>query len=197
VATTLGDVRRQHSLLGPATVASQRIRLPSNNDPRRSRLGQANYSRDTKVNKHTMKLTNENYATMYKTFSTGSVCRADLEDLGFDTSHVKDSKMEEFAQKLRDDYHGYLCKSGLESSAVALKIPLHTEVEKTNNRIAKLEQRLLNLHLAGISRKGAEAWNLGWYSAPGERIESKTTKGILVSCINRTSKKVSHRWHRR
>jgi hypothetical protein len=141
-----------------------------------------------------MKLTKENYAAMYKNFSTGSVCRADLEDLGFDTSRVKDSKMEKFAQKIRDDYYGHLSKSGLEDTAVALKIPLHPEVEKENNRIAKLEEKLLNSLLTEMSRKGAEAWNLGRYSDPGKQIESKTTKGILVSCLNRTSKKVSHKW---
>ena len=37
-------------------------------------------------------------------FEIASVCRADLEDLGYDTSKITDETMERLASKLGDDY---------------------------------------------------------------------------------------------
>ncbi|MCI0565140.1 MAG: hypothetical protein MN733_42280 [Nitrososphaera sp.] len=61
---------------------------------------------------------------IYKAFPITSVCRADLEGIGFDTSAVTDADMEELARKLADDYYDQLFWSSLEILASErLKIP--------------------------------------------------------------------------
>jgi hypothetical protein len=62
----------------------------------------------------------------YKDFPITSVCRADLENIGFDTMHLDDDTMEELARKLADDYCDQLFWSSLEILADYLKIPQRT-----------------------------------------------------------------------
>jgi hypothetical protein len=52
-----------------------------------------------------------------------SVCREDLESIGFDTRNVDDATMKELAEKLADDYCDQLFWSSLEIIADYLKIP--------------------------------------------------------------------------
>ncbi len=59
----------------------------------------------------------------YEDFPITSVCRADLESIGFDTTTVDDATMEELAEKLADDYCDQLFWSSLEIIAEYLEIP--------------------------------------------------------------------------
>jgi len=60
----------------------------------------------------------------------------------------------------------------------------------------KIEDILLYCHLDEMEREKAKGWNIGWYSSE-TRIESKTDMGILVSRINRKTKRVCHDWFAR
>ena len=59
----------------------------------------------------------------YTDFSITSVCRADLESLGFDPRTVDDGTMKELAEKLADDYCDQLFWGSLEIIAASLNIP--------------------------------------------------------------------------
>lgn len=59
----------------------------------------------------------------YKDFPITSVCRADLESIGFDTATVDDATMKELAGKLADDYCDQLFWSSLPIIADNLEIP--------------------------------------------------------------------------
>ncbi len=59
----------------------------------------------------------------YADFPITSVCRADLESIGFDASGVDDATMRELAGKLADDYCEQLFWGSLEILAEYLKIP--------------------------------------------------------------------------
>ena len=59
----------------------------------------------------------------YEDFSITSVCRADLESIGFDTTTVDDATMKALAEKLADDYCDQLFWSSLEIIAEHLEIP--------------------------------------------------------------------------
>jgi len=59
----------------------------------------------------------------YADFPITSVCRADLENVGFDASAVDDATMKELASKLADDYCDQLFWGSLEIIAEHLKIP--------------------------------------------------------------------------
>jgi hypothetical protein len=61
----------------------------------------------------------------YKDFPITSVCRADLESIGFDTANVDDGTMAYLAGKLADDYCDQLFWGSLEILADHLKIPKH------------------------------------------------------------------------
>jgi hypothetical protein len=56
-------------------------------------------------------------------FPITSVCRADLEQIGFDTASVDDGTMTELAEKLADDYCDQLFWGSLEILAEHLEIP--------------------------------------------------------------------------
>jgi len=62
----------------------------------------------------------------YTDFPITSVCRADLESIGFDPSTVDDATMRELAEKLADDYCEQLFWGSLEIIADYLKVPKHT-----------------------------------------------------------------------
>jgi hypothetical protein len=62
----------------------------------------------------------------YADFLITSVCRADLENIGFDASGVDDATMRELAGKLADDYCEQLFWGSLEILAEHLKIPKRT-----------------------------------------------------------------------
>jgi hypothetical protein len=77
-----------------------------------------------------MRATRQHYQSLknntmdkYADFPITSVCRADLESIGFDASAVPDSTLKELAGKLADDYCGQLFWSSLEIIADWLKIP--------------------------------------------------------------------------
>lgn len=57
------------------------------------------------------------------------------------------------------------------------------------------EAVLMESHMRTADRLGAEFTNLGWYSSD-DRIESKTTKGILVTVVDGTGRTASkiHRY---
>jgi hypothetical protein len=59
----------------------------------------------------------------YEDFPITSVCRADLESIGFDTTTVDDATMRTLAEKLADDYCDQLFWSSLEIIAEHLEIP--------------------------------------------------------------------------
>ncbi|NOS71114.1 MAG: hypothetical protein HOP33_14435 [Verrucomicrobia bacterium] len=59
----------------------------------------------------------------YTDFPITSVCCADLESIGFDTSAIDDATMKELAEKLADDYCEQLFWSSLEIIADCLNIP--------------------------------------------------------------------------
>ena len=61
--------------------------------------------------------------TRYEDFPITSVCRADLESIGFDASAVDDATMKELAEKLADDYCEQLFWGSLEIIADYLEIP--------------------------------------------------------------------------
>jgi hypothetical protein len=56
-------------------------------------------------------------------FRITSVCRADLESIGFDADGVDDAAMKTLAEKLADDYCGQLFWSSLKIFAERLNIP--------------------------------------------------------------------------
>jgi hypothetical protein len=66
---------------------------------------------------------NRNPDQKYADFPITSVCRADLDSIGFDTGAVDDTTMRELAEKLAEDYCGQLFWSSLEILAEHLKIP--------------------------------------------------------------------------
>lgn len=45
-----------------------------------------------------------NYEKLHERFSITSVCKADLESVGFDTKDTGDSKMQHLASKMADSY---------------------------------------------------------------------------------------------
>jgi hypothetical protein len=59
----------------------------------------------------------------YADFPITSVCRADLESIGFDTRAVDDATLRELAGKMADDYCEQLYWGSLEIIAEYLKIP--------------------------------------------------------------------------
>jgi predicted house-cleaning noncanonical NTP pyrophosphatase (MazG superfamily) len=59
----------------------------------------------------------------YVDFPITSVCREDLEHIGFDVSKVDDATMKELAEKLADDYCEQLFWGSLEILADHLEIP--------------------------------------------------------------------------
>jgi hypothetical protein len=59
----------------------------------------------------------------YADFPITGVCRADLENIGFDTAAVDDATMKELAEKLADDYCDQLFWGSLKILADYLKIP--------------------------------------------------------------------------
>jgi hypothetical protein len=59
----------------------------------------------------------------YVDFPITTVCREDLESIGFDTASVDDATMKELAGKLADDYCDQLFWSSLEILAENLNIP--------------------------------------------------------------------------
>jgi len=59
----------------------------------------------------------------HRGFKITSVCRADLESIGFDASGVDDATMSELAGKLADDYCEQLFWGSLEIIAEFLEIP--------------------------------------------------------------------------
>jgi hypothetical protein len=65
----------------------------------------------------------------YRDFPITSVCRADLESIGFDTGAVDDATMKELAEKLADDYCEQLFWGSLEIIADYLKIPKSEAVQ--------------------------------------------------------------------
>ncbi|HZM02200.1 MAG TPA: hypothetical protein VFC44_04175 [Candidatus Saccharimonadales bacterium] len=67
-----------------------------------------------------------NHAEFYADFQITSVCRADLESIGFDTAAVDDATMKELAENLANDYCNQLFWGSLEILADDLKIPKRT-----------------------------------------------------------------------
>ena len=72
-----------------------------------------------------------NHAELNAEFRITSVCRADLEGIGFDTALVDDGTMKELAEKLADDYCEQLFWGSLDIIADYLKIPKHTSVRSS------------------------------------------------------------------
>ena len=63
-------------------------------------------------------------------FPITSVSRDDLEEIGFDTSNVTDSKMEYLAKKMADDYLEQMYWISLRIIAEYLEIPLKDSKEE-------------------------------------------------------------------
>jgi hypothetical protein len=63
----------------------------------------------------------------YEDFPITSVCRADLESIGFDASNVDEGTMKTLAGQLADDYCDQLFWSSLEILAEHHKIPKQPE----------------------------------------------------------------------
>lgn len=61
----------------------------------------------------------------YKEFNITSVCRADLESVGFDTTNVDDGIMSEMSSKMADAYCDMVFWIDLEILAKDLKIIKH------------------------------------------------------------------------
>lgn len=61
--------------------------------------------------------------TREKYFKITSIHRDDLEDVGFDASHIDDATMEDLASKMADDYCGQLFWIQLPIIAEILGIP--------------------------------------------------------------------------
>ena len=68
----------------------------------------------------------------YENFPITSVCRADLESIGFDTTTVDSATMMELARKLADDYCDQLFWSSVEILAEYLKIPKRAPSQHRN-----------------------------------------------------------------
>ena len=51
----------------------------------------------------------------YKYFEITSVCRADIESIGYDSSELSDSQMEDLASRMADDYCDQLYWTSLET----------------------------------------------------------------------------------
>ena len=56
-------------------------------------------------------------------FEVCSICRQDLEAIGFNASNVSDEQMKTLASKMSDDYGDQLRDISMESLAISLKIP--------------------------------------------------------------------------
>ena len=69
----------------------------------------------------------------YAAFPITSVCRADLECIGFDTRGVDDAILRDLAGKLADDYCEQLFWLSLEIIAEYLKIPKIPNFKKSND----------------------------------------------------------------
>lgn len=71
---------------------------------------------------------------LYEDFPITSVCRADLEEVGFDTADVDDSTMRELASKLANAY----CDMGfwidLKIIAEYLGIKRHKDIKKSKKK---------------------------------------------------------------
>ena len=70
-----------------------------------------------------MALSQELVKKLYKDFPITSVCRADLEEAGFDTTKVNDGTMSELASKMADAYCDMGFWEDLDILAEHLKIP--------------------------------------------------------------------------
>ena len=66
-------------------------------------------------------------AKRYKAFPITSICRANLEDQGYDTSKVDDNTMERLTSKMADNYCGQLFWPSLYILAKNAGIPKHKE----------------------------------------------------------------------
>ncbi|MFA5791983.1 MAG: hypothetical protein WC884_03010 [Candidatus Paceibacterota bacterium] len=74
-----------------------------------------------------MKSTNKTKRDLkyYKDFAITSVCRADLEEVGFDTKSVDNGTMSKLASKMADAYCEFSFWEDLEIIAEYLKIKKH------------------------------------------------------------------------
>lgn len=70
-----------------------------------------------------MTLSHEKVRKLYRDFSITSVCRADLEEAGFDTKRVGDGTMSELASKMANAYCDMGFWEDLDILAEYLKIP--------------------------------------------------------------------------
>lgn len=71
----------------------------------------------------------------YQDFPITSLCRADLESIGFDTRAVDDATMQELAGKLADDYCEQLFWGSLKIIAEHLEIPKSNGIIASQNII--------------------------------------------------------------
>jgi len=69
----------------------------------------------------------------YEDFPITSVCRADLESIGFDTTTVDDATMKELAERLAHDYCEQLFWRSLEIIGDFLEIPKPEASEHRTN----------------------------------------------------------------
>lgn len=86
----------------------------------------ADFNTDEMFDSHNayMRVIQEQEDPKYKSFPITSVCRADLENKGFDISEVDDDTMEQLADRLSDDYCEQFFWSSMETIASeALSIP--------------------------------------------------------------------------
>ena len=70
-----------------------------------------------------MALSQETVRKLYQSFSITGVCRADLEEAGFDTNRVDNGTMSELASKMADAYCDMGFWEDLDILAEHLKIP--------------------------------------------------------------------------
>jgi hypothetical protein len=69
--------------------------------------------------------------------------------------------------------------------------------KESEKKYEKMNNKLLDAHEGEMSRRGGEAYNLGWASGDtdhGQFIHSKTSVGRLYSEIDHGNGKVSHQW---
>lgn len=71
----------------------------------------------------------------YKDFPITSVCRADLESAGFDTTDVDDDTMSELASKMANAYCDIGFWADMEVLAEYLKIKKHGELQRVEELI--------------------------------------------------------------
>ena len=126
---------------------------------------------------------------LHQQFPILTVCRENLKRLGYEASNVSNAKMQKIADRLAQDHFRPRFSEFLDILAGELGIPKDPD----RNEKEAVESKLGDAHEGEIIRKNAEAWNIGWSWVPNG-IASKTSKGILVSVINRKTKKVSHQW---